>query len=102
MADERKHTGFEANAESSTKDFVTEFTVRCQEYQEQKEAAEDASRPDDLKMLVNPGMNPSRITFGRFSAPQRFHSSFCLEMIEKHLEMFSIQQTLEVIPNISL
>lgn len=54
-ADERRRTGFEADAESFTEDIVTEFTVRCQEYQEQKEAArdEDASKPEGLKKLVN-------------------------------------------------
>ena len=54
-ADERMRTGFEANAESFTADIVTAFTAKCQEYQEQKEAAkdEDASRPDGLKKLVN-------------------------------------------------
>jgi hypothetical protein len=31
-ADERRHTSFEANAESFTNNLVTEFTVRCQEY----------------------------------------------------------------------
>jgi hypothetical protein len=54
-ADERKRTGFEANPESFTADKVPEFTAKCQEYQEQKEAAkdEDASKPDSLKKLVN-------------------------------------------------
>ncbi len=54
-ADERKRTGFEADANSFTEDAVTVFTVRCQEYQEQKEAAKDkdASKPDGLKKLVN-------------------------------------------------
>jgi hypothetical protein len=54
-ADERKRTGFEANAEAFTDNLVTEFTVRCQEYQEQKEAAKDkdASKPDGFKKLIN-------------------------------------------------
>ncbi len=54
-ADERKRTGFEANTENFTEDLVTEFTVRCKEYQEQKEAAKDkdASKPDVLKKLIN-------------------------------------------------
>ena len=54
-ADERKRTGFDADAASFTADIVTTFTVKCQEYQEQKEAAkdEDASKPDGLKKLVN-------------------------------------------------
>ena len=54
-ADERKQTGFEANPESYTDEKVPEFTAKCQEYQEQKEAAkdEDASKPDSLKKLVN-------------------------------------------------
>ncbi|KAI2499338.1 hypothetical protein MHU86_15182 [Fragilaria crotonensis] len=43
------------NPESFTADKVPEFTAKCQEYQEQKEAAkdEDASKPDSLKKLVN-------------------------------------------------
>ena len=54
-ADERKRTGFDADADSFTADIVTAFTAKCQEYQEQKEAAkdEDASKPDGLKKLVN-------------------------------------------------
>ncbi|KAI2496079.1 hypothetical protein MHU86_18451 [Fragilaria crotonensis] len=53
-ADERSGP-FEANPESFTADKVPEFTAKCQEYQEQKEAAkdEDASKPDSLKKLVN-------------------------------------------------
>ena len=54
-ADERKRTGYEANPESFTADKVPEFTAKCQEYQEQKEAAKDkdASKPDSLNKLVN-------------------------------------------------
>ncbi|KAI2511684.1 hypothetical protein MHU86_2750 [Fragilaria crotonensis] len=44
-ADERKRTGFEANPESFTADKVPEFTAKCQEYQEQKEAAKTKMHP---------------------------------------------------------
>ncbi len=54
-ADERKRTGFDAEPESSTANDVAPFTAKCQEYNEQKEAAkeEDASKPDSLKKLTN-------------------------------------------------
>jgi hypothetical protein len=54
-ADERKRTGFDAEPESSTADDVAPFTAKCQENNEQKEAAkeEDASKPDSLKKLTN-------------------------------------------------
>ena len=54
-ADERKRTGFDAEPESFTAEDVTTFTAKCQEYNEQKEAAkdEDASKPDSLKKLTN-------------------------------------------------
>ena len=54
-ADERKRTGFDADPESFTAADVTAFTIKCQEYHQQKEAAkdEDASKPDGLKKLVN-------------------------------------------------
>jgi hypothetical protein len=54
-ADERKRTGFDADPGSFTAADVSTSTAKCQEYQEQKEAAkdEDASKPDNLKKLVN-------------------------------------------------
>jgi hypothetical protein len=54
-ADERMRTGFDANPDNFTADDVPIFTAKCQEYQEQKEAAkdEDPSKPDSLKKLVN-------------------------------------------------
>ena len=54
-ADERKRTGFDADPENFTEHDVAPFTAKCQEYNEQKEAAkdEDASRPDSLKKLTN-------------------------------------------------
>ena len=54
-ADERKRTGFEAEPENFTANDVTLFTAKCQEYNEQREAAkeEDASKPDSLKKLTN-------------------------------------------------
>ena len=53
--DECKRIGFEANPESYTADKVPEFTAKCQEYQEQKEAAKDkdASKSESFKKLVN-------------------------------------------------
>ena len=53
--DERKRTGFDAEPENFTADDVVLFTTKCQEYNEQKEAAkeEDASKPDTLKRLTN-------------------------------------------------
>ena len=54
-ADERKRTGFDAEPENFTANDVTLFTAKCQEYNEQREAAkeEDASKPDSLKKLTN-------------------------------------------------
>ena len=54
-ADERKSTGFDAEPENFTANDVTLFTAKCQEYNEQREAAkeEDASKPDSLKKLTN-------------------------------------------------
>ena len=54
-ADERKRTGFDADPENFTEHNVGPFTAKCQEYNDQKEAAkdEDASRPDSLKKLTN-------------------------------------------------
>jgi hypothetical protein len=54
-ADERKRIGFDAAPEHFFVELVPVFTAKCQEYQEQKEAAkdEDASKPDSLKKLVN-------------------------------------------------
>jgi hypothetical protein len=54
-ADERMRTGFDANPDNFTAKDVPVFTAKCQESQEQKEAAkdEDPSKPDNLKKLVN-------------------------------------------------
>ena len=54
-ADERKRTGFDAEPENFTANDVTLSTAKCQEYNEQREAAkeEDASKPDSLKKLTN-------------------------------------------------
>ena len=54
-ADECMRTGFEANPSSFTDDKVPEFTTKCQEYQERKEAAkaEDAYKLESLKKLIN-------------------------------------------------
>ncbi|KAI2502895.1 hypothetical protein MHU86_11564 [Fragilaria crotonensis] len=52
-ADERKRTGFEANPESFTADKVPEFTAKCQEYQEQKEAAKTKMHPSLTTFVVN-------------------------------------------------
>ncbi|KAI2494623.1 hypothetical protein MHU86_19901 [Fragilaria crotonensis] len=54
-ADERKRTGFDADPQHFDAELVPTITAKCQEYQEQKEAAkdEDASKPDGLKKLVN-------------------------------------------------
>jgi hypothetical protein len=54
-ADERMRTGFDANPANFTAEDVPVFTAKCQEYQEQKEAAKDKdpSKPDSLKKLVN-------------------------------------------------
>ena len=54
-ADERMRTGFDANHDNFTAEEVPVFTAKCQEYQQQKEAAkdEDLSKPDSLKKLVN-------------------------------------------------
>ena len=53
-ADEMKRTGFEANPEDFTEDDAVTFTAKCQEYNDQKDAAkdEDASKPDALKKLT--------------------------------------------------
>ena len=53
-ADERKRTGFEADAADFTAADVTVFTAKCQEYNELKDAAkdEDALKPDALKKLT--------------------------------------------------
>ena len=54
-ADERKRTGFDAEPENFTANDVILSTAKCQEYNEQREAAkeEDASKPDSLKKLTN-------------------------------------------------
>ncbi|KAI2503560.1 hypothetical protein MHU86_4794 [Fragilaria crotonensis] len=77
-ADERKRTGFEANPESFTADKVPEFTAKCQEYQEQKEAAKTKMHPS-LTVLRSwstghCGMSPSRITFVKSLVLRRSHS----------------------------
>jgi hypothetical protein len=53
-ADERKRTGLDANADDFTREDVSTFTAKCQEYNELKDAAkdEDASKPDTLKKLT--------------------------------------------------
>ncbi len=53
-ADERKRTGFEADAADFAAADVTAFTAKCQECNELKDAAkdEDASKPDALKKLT--------------------------------------------------
>ena len=54
-ADERKRTGFDADPENFTEGDVGPFTAKCQEYNNQREAAKDkdASKPDSLKKLTN-------------------------------------------------
>ena len=54
-ADERKRTGYDADPENFEAEDVAVFTVKCQEYNEQKEAAkdEDASKPEGLKKLTS-------------------------------------------------
>ncbi|KAI2491253.1 hypothetical protein MHU86_23305 [Fragilaria crotonensis] len=93
-------TGFEANPESFTADKVPEFTAKCQEYQEQKEAAkdEDASKPDSLKKLVNWALwNESFQNYSR-----QILSAAKIPLVNshqderKHQRMFLIQRTLEV------
>ena len=53
-ADERKRTGLDANADDFTREDVSTFTAKRQEYNELKDAAkdEDASKPDTLKTLT--------------------------------------------------
>ena len=53
-ADERKRTGFEADAVDLTAADATTFTAKCQEYNELKDAAKgkDASKPDALKKMT--------------------------------------------------
>ena len=53
-ADERKRTGFEADAVDFTAADATTFTAKCQEYNELKDAAKgkDASKPDALKKMA--------------------------------------------------
>ena len=54
-ADERRRTGYDADPEDFDEDDVPVFTAKCQEYNEQKQAAkdEDASKPEGLKKLTN-------------------------------------------------
>jgi hypothetical protein len=57
-ADERIRTGFDANPNNFTAQDVHVITAKCQEYQEQKEAAKDK--------------DPSRTTSAKSLAPRRF------------------------------
>ncbi|KAI2496601.1 hypothetical protein MHU86_17929 [Fragilaria crotonensis] len=99
-ADERKRTGFEANPESFTADKVPEFTAKCQEYQEQKEAAkdEDASKPDSLKKLVNWALwNESFQNYLRqILSAAKIPLVYLTRDERKRQRMFLIQRTLEV------
>ncbi len=53
-ADERKRTGFEADAADFTAANVTTFTAKCHECNELKDTAKDkaALKPDALKKLT--------------------------------------------------
>jgi hypothetical protein len=54
-ADERKRTGYDADPDDFAAEDVPVFTAKCQEYNDQKEAAkdEDASKPEGLKRLTS-------------------------------------------------
>ena len=53
--DERRRTGYDTDPEDFDEGEVPVFTAKCQEYNEQKQAAEDkgASKPEGLKKLTH-------------------------------------------------